>query len=55
MMSFDSDSRKTAGILNAETPGRVVISGPLTEVKGASQLKDIKVSKLTSHVVYSLC
>jgi hypothetical protein len=27
----------------------------LTEVKGASQLKDIKVSKLTSHVVYSLC
>lgn len=43
--------RKTAGILSAESPEGVVISGSLVEIKGDSWLKNIKVSKSASHVV----
>lgn len=39
--------------MSAESPEGVVISGPLIEIKGDSWLKNIKVSKSTSLVVYS--
>lgn len=52
MKFLDSDSRKT-GVLSEGSPEGVVISGPWIEVKGDFPPKNIKVSKWTSHAVYS--